>query len=58
MVNTANLTNPLLQSVVQASMVSGHIREEQKVHVYFSDDKAPVEQLIDQIIFDAVRKGK
>ena len=58
LVNTAKLTNPTLQSVAQASIVFGHLREEQKTNVYFTDDKAPVEQLIDQMILDAVRNGK
>ncbi len=58
MVNTANLTNPVLQSAAQSSITFGHIREERKTTVYFTDDKAPVEQLIDEMIFDAVRSGK
>ncbi len=58
-VNTARLTNPLLQSVAEASFIYGHVREEHTTNVYFTDDRAPVEQLIDQIIFDAVQnKGK
>ena len=57
-VNTATLQNPLLQSVAQASIDYGHIREEQRSNAYFTDDRAPVEQLIDQIIFDAVTKGQ
>ena len=56
--NTAKLTNPLLKSVASASIASGHIREEKTANVYFTDDRAPVEQLIDQIIFDAVQKGE
>src|SRR6266567_5793101 len=56
--NTAKLTNPLLKSVASASIAYGHIREEKTSHVYFTDDRAPVEQLIDQIIFDAVQKGE
>ncbi|MBV9689795.1 MAG: fused MFS/spermidine synthase [Ktedonobacteraceae bacterium] len=56
-VNTATLQNPLLQSVARASIDYGHIREERQAKVYFTDDQAPVEQLIDQIIFDAVTKG-
>jgi spermidine synthase/MFS family permease len=54
-INTANLTSPLLQSIAQASLIYGNIREEHTTHIYFTDDRAPVEQLIDQIIFDAVR---
>lgn len=56
--NTAKLTNPLLKSVARASIAYGHIREEKKSNVYFTDDRAPVEQLIDEIIFDAVQKGE
>lgn len=55
--NTAGLTNPALKSVAYASIAYGHIREEKTSNVYFTDDRAPVEQLIDQIIFDAVRNG-
>jgi len=32
----------------------GNIREEHARTVYFTDDRAPVEQLIDQIILGAV----
>ncbi len=56
-INAEGLTNPLLQSVAQASLTYGNMREERVTNVYFSDDRAPVEQLIDQIIFDAV-EGK
>ncbi len=57
MTNTRNLTNPALQSIAAASITYGHIREEKTSHVYFTDDCAPVEQLIDQIIFDAAVNG-
>src|SRR5438876_6674674 len=56
--NTAKLTNPLLKSIAATSITYGHIREEKTSNVYFTDDRAPVEQLIDQIIFDAVQKGE
>jgi predicted membrane-bound spermidine synthase len=55
--NTKNLANPLLRGVAAASIAYGHIREEKTAHVYFTDDRAPVEQLIDQIIFDAAVHG-
>jgi predicted membrane-bound spermidine synthase len=55
--NTARLSNPLLKSIADASIAYGHIREEKTTNVYFTDDRAPVEQLIDQIIFDAVQNG-
>ncbi len=58
-INVAQLHNPLLQSVAQASITSGNIRAEHARTVYFTDDRAPVEQLIDQIILDAVEnQGK
>src|SRR3989441_5272389 len=58
LVNTARLNNPLLKSIADASVNYGHMREEKTTHIYFTDDRAPVEQLIDQIIFDAVQKGQ
>jgi spermidine synthase len=59
MINSASLTNPLLQNVAQESNIYGNIREEHSRTVYFTDDRAPVEQLIDQIILGAVEnKGK
>jgi len=57
-INAKSLTNPLLKSVANASIVYGHMREEKNSTIYFTDDRAPVEQLIDQIIFDAVQNGK
>ncbi|HEU5227010.1 MAG TPA: fused MFS/spermidine synthase [Ktedonobacteraceae bacterium] len=57
-VNTSQLTNPLLQSVANDSIESGHIREEQHANAYFTDDRAPVEQLIDAIIFGEVQSVK
>jgi spermidine synthase len=55
--NTARLTNPALKSIAAASIAYGHMREEKTTTIYFTDDRAPVEQLIDQIIFDAIRNG-
>jgi len=58
-INANHLSNPLLQSVAQATIVYGKLREEHLRTVYFTDDRAPVEQLIDQIILDAVEnQGK
>jgi spermidine synthase/MFS family permease len=57
-VNAQELTNPLLQEVAQNSLISGHIRQEQRAKVFFSDDLAPVEQLIDLIIFSTVQSGR
>jgi len=56
-INAGAITNPLLRTVAYASMNYGNIREEKTTNVYFTDDRAPVEQLIDQIIFDAARNG-
>ncbi len=56
-INTAKLTNPFLKQVARTSIVLGNIREEKTASVHFSDDDAPIEQLINQIIFDAARQG-
>jgi spermidine synthase len=56
--NAGQLTNPLLQQVAQADLSGGNIREEQRAKVFFTDDIAPVEQLIDLIIFNAAQTGK
>lgn len=56
-VNVKGLTNPLLFGVAQASLARGNMREVSESQAFFTDDKAPVEQLIDQIIFDAVRNN-
>ena len=59
LINAGNLTNPLLQSAARESILYGNIREEHSRTVYFTDDRAPVEQLIDQIILGAVEnQGK
>lgn len=55
--NTHLLTNLTLQNVAYASLYSGDMREEKQAHVYFTDDRAPVEQLIDAIIFSTVEQG-
>ena len=67
--NTANLRNgtntpargtvnpTLLGTVAFTSIRYGHMREEHLTHVYFTDDRAPIEQLIDSIIFDAVQNS-
>jgi len=56
--NAQLLTSPLLQQVAQSSLTSGNIREEHRSKVFFTDDMAPVEQLIDLIIFNTVQSGK
>jgi predicted membrane-bound spermidine synthase len=57
--NTQSLTSPYLAQVAYNSIAFGNMREEHGSTVYFTDDRAPVEQLIDQIIFDdVVNQGK
>ncbi|MBO0782998.1 MAG: fused MFS/spermidine synthase, partial [Ktedonobacteraceae bacterium] len=53
--NTAHLTNPLLRTISDNSLTYGNIREERQPIVHFTDDRAPVEQLIDMIIFGEVQ---
>jgi predicted membrane-bound spermidine synthase len=54
--NTLNMPNPLLHDVALSSIRTGNIREELGSKVYFTDDKAPVEQLIDSIILGDIGK--
>jgi predicted membrane-bound spermidine synthase len=54
-VNTRAVRNPLVQEVAAESIQFGNMREEKISKVYFTDDQAPVEQLIDSIIFDEIR---
>jgi spermidine synthase len=56
--NAGQLTNPLLQQVTLASLSVGNIREERRAKVFFTDDMAPIEQLIDLIIFNVAQTGK
>jgi predicted membrane-bound spermidine synthase len=56
--NAHLMTNTLLQRVMYTSMNYGNMREEQTARVVFTDDRAPVEQLIDSIILNAVVTGK
>lgn len=54
--NAANITDPILKQVFDASLQKGNIREVQpnpKGYV-FTDDRAPVEEVIDQIILGVV----
>jgi predicted membrane-bound spermidine synthase len=51
-VNTAVLANPYLAQVAHNSLAYGHLREEPACTVWFTDDRAPVEQLIDRIIYE------
>ncbi len=56
--NTDQLNNPLLRSIASTTFASGNLREEHAASVYFTDDRAPVEQLIDLIIFSEVERGR
>jgi len=47
--NVSHMTNPVLADVAY-SAIAGGIREFTNSTVVFTDDKAPVEQVIDQII--------
>lgn len=57
-INTFQMGNPLLQTVANNSATFGNIREEHQAIVRFTDDRAPVEQLIDMIIFGEVEKDQ
>jgi spermidine synthase len=56
--NAAGVTDPLLKQVFTASLEHGNIREvqpaEQTGQPVFTDDRAPVEQVIDQLILNYV----
>ena len=54
-INFDSLSNSLLAQVATNSIQFGKIREVQGSTVFFTDDRAPVEQLIDQIILGAVQ---
>lgn len=49
--NVATLTDPLLRDVAE-SAIAGGISEVTRSTIVFTDDKAPVEQIVDQIILD------
>ena len=58
-INMDSLSNPLLVQIATNSIQFGKMREEQGRTVFFTDDRAPVEQLIDEIILGAVQdQGK
>ena len=56
--NTALMTNAPLQTVMNDSITYGNIREERTANAVFTDDHAPVEQLIDSIILNVAQSGK
>ncbi len=58
-INTARFTNSIiiatnLQAVATSSIEAGDIRAETTANAAFTDDQAPVEQLIDSIILDEI----
>lgn len=55
--NVAGLQNPLLKQVGEAAVLNGDIREWTTPGRAFTDDWAPVEQVIDQLIIDYVIAG-
>jgi spermidine synthase len=54
-INALSSHNQLVREVAINALQVGNLRAEMQRKVYFTDDQAPVEQLIDSIIFDAVR---
>ncbi len=57
--NVDSMSDPLLVQIATNSIQFGKMREERGSTVFFTDDRAPVEQLIDEIILGAVQdQGK
>ena len=56
--NTSIMTSAPLQSVMNESIYYGNIREEHTARAVFTDDRAPVEQLIDSIILNFATNEK
>jgi hypothetical protein len=56
--NAGRMTNAPLATVMNSSIAYGNIREEHTAKVSFTDDRAPVEQLIDSIILNVAASGK
>jgi hypothetical protein len=52
--NAARATDPILRQVFDASIKYGNIREVPPSDFAFTDDKAPVEEVVDQIILNYV----
>jgi spermidine synthase len=50
----ARATDPILRQVFDASVKYGHLREVPPSDFAFTDDKAPIEEVIDQIILGVV----
>ncbi len=55
--NVARLQNPLLKQVGEMTVQTGDIREWNDQKTVFTDDWAPVERVIDQVIIDYVVGG-
>ena len=50
-------SNPLLKPIVDDALATGNVRVMHPNGIVFTDDLAPVEQLIDDIILGYIRKG-
>jgi hypothetical protein len=46
----------ILREVGTASLATGNVREQTTMDTVFTDDHAPVERVVDQIILDAARE--
>ncbi|HEX6510667.1 MAG TPA: fused MFS/spermidine synthase, partial [Chloroflexota bacterium] len=55
--NTGSLGNPLLRQVASTALTQGRVREITSATVVFTDDWAPVEKVIDEIILGYARTG-
>jgi predicted membrane-bound spermidine synthase len=55
-INTRRLGNPVLRTVAWEVRTAGNVHAEKTAKVVFTDDRAPVEQLIDSIIFNVVQQ--
>jgi spermidine synthase len=55
--NIVGLQNPLLRQVAENALQTGDIREWNQTGTVFTDDWAPVERVIDQLIIDYVVGG-
>ncbi|HLG70766.1 MAG TPA: fused MFS/spermidine synthase, partial [Chloroflexota bacterium] len=55
--NASSFTNPILRQVAATALNQGRVREVQPSGVVFTDDWAPVEKVIDEIILGYARSG-
>ena len=51
-------TNPKLQPIVAEALATGNVRQAQPNGIVFTDDLAPVERLIDEIILSYIRTSR